>query len=257
MLTILFTAMDVNCEIHKILPLNHCCYYDQVWDGKFTFHKAGKRSQIDFLFTNQQGRKYVTDFKIVDSGWHMSDHLSLTLSLNLPFDINIDTLLVRAMELSQTYQPISRLHSYRFKVDHNAAKARLLEKYSLLVDSCNDGSPDTIIETLEDYIIPTLKDNKINNYFSRKSTDKKNYKECDNLFNMYMLKLKDPHYKEDEIITSYKAYQLARNRMNASSLQFHEGIYKEILEHGNVKKLWSEINWSGRSRECKNQTIPV
>ena len=71
-----------------------------------------------------------------------------------------------------------------------------------------------------------------------------------------MQKLKDPHYKEDEIITSYKAYQLAHNRMNASSFKFHEGIYKEILENGDVKKLWSEIYWSGRYRECKNQNIP-
>ena len=75
-----------------------------------------------------------------------------------------------------------------FKFDHNADKARLLEKYSLLVESCNDGSPDTIIETLDNYIIPILKDNKINNSSSRKSTDTKLYKECDNLFNMYMQK---------------------------------------------------------------------
>ena len=64
-------------------------------------------------------------------------------------------------------------------------------------------------------------------------------------------------YKEDEIITSYKAYQLARNRMNASSFQFYEVIYKEILENGDVKKLCSEINWSGRYRGYKNETIPV
>ena len=24
------------CELHNILPLNHCCYYDKTWDGKFT-----------------------------------------------------------------------------------------------------------------------------------------------------------------------------------------------------------------------------
>ena len=51
------------CELHRILPLNHCCYYGKLWDGKFTYHKAGKSSQIDYIFTNQQGHKYITDAK--------------------------------------------------------------------------------------------------------------------------------------------------------------------------------------------------
>ena len=63
------------CELHWILPLNHCCYYKKLWDGKFTYHKAGKSSQIDFIFTNQHGHKYITDFEIIDKSWHLSDHL--------------------------------------------------------------------------------------------------------------------------------------------------------------------------------------
>ena len=66
-----------------VCELNNCCYYGKLWDGNFTYHKAGKSSQIDFIFTNQHGRKYITDFKIIDTSWHLSDHLPLALHLRL------------------------------------------------------------------------------------------------------------------------------------------------------------------------------
>ena len=46
------------CELHNILPLNHCCYYKKVWDGKLTYHKAGKSSQNDFVLTNQVHHRF-------------------------------------------------------------------------------------------------------------------------------------------------------------------------------------------------------
>ena len=74
------------CEFYKLLPLNHCIYYSKNFRGNFTYHKAGNKSQIDFLFTNCKRRKYVKDFKILEKGWHMSDHLPLDLTVNLPVD---------------------------------------------------------------------------------------------------------------------------------------------------------------------------
>ena len=50
-------------------------------DGKFTFFRAGAQSQIDFCITSSEGRKCVQSFNIIDSGWHLSDHLPLSLQL--------------------------------------------------------------------------------------------------------------------------------------------------------------------------------
>ena len=44
--------------------------------------KVGKQSQIDFGFTNRNGRKFVSNFQIIDTKWHFSDHLSMLLSLS-------------------------------------------------------------------------------------------------------------------------------------------------------------------------------
>ena len=59
------------CELHKILPLNHCCYYSTVWDGNFTYNKAGKHSQIDLVLTNGKGRRYVVDFDSDEFSYHV------------------------------------------------------------------------------------------------------------------------------------------------------------------------------------------
>ena len=71
------------CEALNILPLNHCIYYDKSLDGDFTYHKSGKRSQIDFILTDNRGRRFVNIFDIVKTGWHASDHLPLDLQIKL------------------------------------------------------------------------------------------------------------------------------------------------------------------------------
>ena len=75
------------CESLNILPLNHCIYYDKFFDGDFTYHKFGKRSQIDFILTNNKGRKLVNIFDIVKIGWHASDHLPLDLQLEITWNL--------------------------------------------------------------------------------------------------------------------------------------------------------------------------
>ncbi len=48
------------CHACDILPLNHMCYYNVTQPGQFTYHKAGKRSQIDYVLTNVKGLSNVS-----------------------------------------------------------------------------------------------------------------------------------------------------------------------------------------------------
>ena len=85
--------MDI-CHHQRILPINHCIYYNKSWDGKYTYYKAGKQSQIDFCLTSQYGRNCITKFKILDESSHISDHLPLALSLSLSTIIDSRVLLL-------------------------------------------------------------------------------------------------------------------------------------------------------------------
>ena len=99
------------CELHQILPLNHCRFYNHCWDGKFTFQKPGRQSQIDFCLTTHNGRRYARNFKIIDKGWHLSDHLSLSLSLLLPCEINVHTApAIKRTELFIRYYKLKVFH---------------------------------------------------------------------------------------------------------------------------------------------------
>ena len=246
------------CELQKVLPLNHCCYYDQVWDGKYTFYKAGKRSQIDFIFTNHEGRRRIIDFKIIDTSWHLSDHLPLSLKLRLPHQISTDMLLARAMELGDSFHPVSKVPSYRFRFNFESACQMLNEKYSVIMESCKSNSPDVIIKSLEEYLIPILKENRIKREFVNPNTI---YKDsslvCDELFSKYIETAQNELSNKEELNMDYKNYQAARNNMNAKVFQSHEDKYKYILENGDEQKLWSEINWSGQHRSAVKQQIPI
>ena len=245
------------CELHNILPLNHCNYYDRIWDGRFTYHKAGKSSQIDFVFTNQQGRKYITDFKIIDSSWHMSDHLPLSLHLRLPFQISMDMLFARALELNTSFQPTKKISACRFKFNFDGARELMECRLPVIEDIFKDNSPDNIIAQLDDNLIPILNMCKVKNNVNSLDNGNNDYvKECDCLFNDYVCKTKD---RSDALVvnTALEKYQTARNRLAAITLKANENKYKNIIEHGDERKLWSEINWSGKHKDAVSQQIPI
>ena len=47
------------CKTADIFPVNHLQYKNQKFPGDFTYHKGDKKSQIDFVFTNLEGLKYI------------------------------------------------------------------------------------------------------------------------------------------------------------------------------------------------------
>ena len=105
------------CELLKMLPINHSKYYDTIFAGNFTYFKAEKKSQIDFLITNDNGRRLLTHFEIPSTGWHISDHLPLHANILIKTTISADMLLKRSNELKPyipSQQPLLRTHHYKF-----------------------------------------------------------------------------------------------------------------------------------------------
>ena len=246
------------CELHNILPLNHCCYYEKVWDGKLTYHKAGKRSQNDFVLTNQDGRKFIIDFKILDSMWHLSDHLPLALHLQLPLQLSMDLIIVRAMELNNSFEPDMKITSRcKFKFNFAHARETLEARYPLLAEIFADSSTDAFVSTLDDNLTSILNDNKLKKEVCPDNGISDEYnKNCDTLFQEYLSKLQT-HAGESVISSAYKKYQVARNILNTITFKNYEDKYKDITEHRDERKLWSEINWSGRYKDASSQQIPI
>ena len=242
------------CKFHQMLPLNHCLYYNQHWVGKFTFYKAGRQSQIDFCITTNKGRKCVQNFEIIDTGWHLSDHLPLSLSLLLPCEINVYTLLLRSKQLGES-STMTSLKSFRFNFHFLRAKSSLEDKVPMRMDAIEECSPDGFIQTLEDILNPILRSNKIKLGTASKYMDasKEVLKHCDDLYLEYLQTLKDsPHDR----IQKYKLYQESRIKLNDIVFSSHEKKYKSIIENNDDRSLWNNINWSGKYKANNKHEIP-
>ena len=244
-------------EIMNVLPLNHCKYYNKIWKGNFTYQKGKKRSQIDFVLTNSQGRRLVADFRIDISSWHLSDHLPLCLKLNLPQVLNADMLLVRALELSSSYQPLVKMCSYRFKFHTAQAQGMLTERYQMLLDSLDTHCPDLILNTIVDNLKMVLNATRIKEEPVLHSNIYKDlYQECDQLFAIYV-ESTQTNASQPIIEQKCNEYQKARRQLNAKLYEYHEEKYRRIIESSDSRKLWSEINWSGFHKPKSKAKVPI
>ena len=121
------------CMVNDLFPLNHLIHKGQSFHGDFTYHKAGRKSQIDFVFTCKEGLQVVKSFSIIKDNWHMSDHRPICLEISASQMISSSSLLRRAKELNYEYNPhrtmISRhLGSY----DYNLFNSHLNDNQSII-----------------------------------------------------------------------------------------------------------------------------
>ena len=56
---------SLTCLIGKIFPINHLNYKQKCFMRNFTYHKADKHAQIDFVLTNNIGICSVENLSII------------------------------------------------------------------------------------------------------------------------------------------------------------------------------------------------
>ena len=47
------------CKIGGIFPLNHLVYKNKAFRGGFTYFKANNKSQLDYIYSNKEGLKFI------------------------------------------------------------------------------------------------------------------------------------------------------------------------------------------------------
>ena len=192
-------------------------YRNKVFDGGYTYFKANKKSQIDFVVTNNSGRKNVENGKLVTSGWHFSDHLPIDLTIRSEYHINVLAVYIRCKALITPDEHFSHkitLKSNRNIIDINKAKRMLMDNAEkLTANSYTYNSAEKItddIHTLLDIII------KETSFVKRRVTDCKHdgMKECDRIFNIYLEELYKTPCDVEKTRKFYNHYQEKRNELN-------------------------------------------
>ena len=80
--------------------------------------------------------------------------------------------------------------------------------------------------------------------------------ECDILYKRYS-QLKQGRHDFDLIHSAYESYQSARIKLNMRTFHKHQKRYQEMLSYPDDRKLWDEIDWSGKYKSEKNTLIPI
>ena len=146
-----FTSM---CEMLKVLPLNHCKFYNRQFDGGFTYFKADRKSQIDFVVTDNVGRRDVVDFKLVTQGWHFSDHLPMDLKIRSKYVIDPLSIYIRSKALVEPTHPTkSVLRINRKNFDSDLAKVFITNHSQELSIKCHSLlNTESIVENVYDLL---------------------------------------------------------------------------------------------------------
>ena len=207
----------VNLCVLRILPLDHCIYNEKIFDGKFTYFKANKKSQIDFVLANNLGRKLVKRFDINLTGWHLSDHVPLTLRISVSCNIDLNLLVARSNELLHSYIPttVKSLKTFKHQFHLENAQTILFQKSDTIMKECqNQTSADLILDSIYGIINPILESTKISKTFKNKN-DEDATRNCDECFQKYTDMLNTPGSNNQVIIDLYEQYQKRRNQLHA------------------------------------------
>ena len=233
------------CEVTNILPLNHCVYNKKKFAGGFTYFKGGKKSQIDFVLTNNVGRRNIEEFTMVTEGWHFSDHIPLDMQSRLCYDISALSLLLRSKSLIELTQPKRNncLKTFKNDFDFNAAKFIMEANAVNIARDCTSLSADFIVQRLHaemgDAIKRTAKPSKRYN----PNLDTSAMDDCDESFNKYLTELNKGN--NDTLPELYNDYQEKRNKLNAELFTKSDKKYKSVIDCKDSKRLWGMINWKG------------
>ena len=114
------------------------------------------------------------------------------------------------------------MRSYKFNFDYGLACNELNKIKHIIEESLCTGSPDIIVNTLEDNLVPILKKTKIKNIINKNVVNLNEdmvTKECDELYSSFISKVRDPMITEAYLDNIYQNYQNARNKLNDIIIQ--------------------------------------
>ena len=136
-------------DMCELLPLNHSSYSGKYCTGGYTYFKSNKKSQIDYVITNNYGRAKINKFKITETGWHMPDHLPIGVEIHVETMIDVHVLLVRfKLLLESGPKETPRLNIFMKKFNVDEAKAILAVNVDNIIKECENKSADEILNAI-------------------------------------------------------------------------------------------------------------
>ena len=233
------------CKTAEMFPINHIIGRKK-HEGDFTYFKGGKKSQIDFVYCNKNGLKFIEDFCIPKDDWHLSDHRPIVLDILTPEFIEPSALLSRARELNFEFDPnreqLKRyLASYNIDVFKTYLTNNAVSIESRVMNEIQRENYDKALFLIDESTENAYRFSKLK--LKKGNPEIKLMEDANALFEKYRLCLSGE--SSEDCNTVFQKYQQARNSISKETIAAEMKRWNDVTTDTNSKRLWEKINWKG------------
>ena len=210
------------CKSHNCLILNNLNHNRKIFDGNFTFEKAGNKSQNDICVTNITGLKGLSSFNIHDISFNFSDHKPISITLKIPCASGIPSKVITEDLLSNSWDSVPKRQQKINPDNVNWNSYKIMTTLKL-----NDLTTEIDKTTARDQNFMNNITEKIENA----------------LYNT--AKLFEATYHEPDTVRSFSTEHRSVDEISADIILNENAKWSNILNSTDPAELWSEIAWKG------------
>ena len=242
------------CSSVEIYPINGLKYKKKPFANNITFHGGNGNSQIDFVLSNNSGKKLIEKFHILSKDWHISDHQPIYISVSIDRGIDVYSLLRRAQDVNHVRDNRAEILQLKANYDFASIKTVLNEKHSDIehdMQSClQHNDINGACQFLDYHVNESHKGLKQKTRLNLESPPKMD--NANNLFEKYTKLLEEGK----ETKTTLNDYMNAKKKISMHTIRNENSFWKNILAKNDSRLLWKSIDWKNKNRKRGIQHAP-
>ena len=241
------------CSSFKCYALNNLTFKGKIFDGKYTFHKADRKSQNDIVIGNLYSLNMISSFTIHELGYNPSDHFPLVVTCKFSSRID-DFMNVAASDLlTEGHSVCVKRKKKISSVNVNWDSYKQIAKHEIdlmqnsvqnLVDDPSQSLLDTNINNLSSVLYNSAKSCSTASSAVSRTND-----QCAIPFQEILDESNSVLSRYISGAASSQDWHAARLLAVEETKKLHfssiSAKWSEVLSKSNTKELWNKIDWKG------------
>ena len=219
------------CKNSKCYLLNNLNYGEKIFDGDFTFEKAGNKSQNDACISNTAGLKKTKSFCIHNIDFNFSDHKPISVSIEIPVLEGVKSSVIAEDILSSSWE-------------------KTLKRERKIVSENVDWKA---YEALVNLKLQNIVDETRGNEFSEESFQK-SVNEVDTALHEAALFCQNNSSRSNDTVSDFveetRSVEEIQNDISRNECE----MWRKIINNNNSSDLWKEIAWKGSKNDVHSCT---
>ena len=245
------------CSAGNVKPVNGLKYRGLTFDNDFTFIRKNGKSQIDFCFTNANGKTKIKNFDIAD--FHISDHRPIALVVEIGMEPGLTGIYKRAIDLNYEYNPVDvDICKFRGNYDYDEIQKNSIDRKHV-IETCvyeklHNDDINGAIDLLDEHLKSAHKGyKKETNVVTNPVINMENVNRA---FDEYITALSDNTISEPATQILLDRYISARKSVTREMMNLDAHKWNDILKSNDTKTFWRYVDWKGNYSKSKKMLNP-